>query len=455
MIDTSIASLGERVSQLTLDDLDRSHLEALKLAIADCMGVTVAGAGEEAVRLAGDVFAEEGGVREAYSLAADRSLTARATAVIDGVAAHVLDFDDVGLDGHPSAVLVPALLAEGQAVSADCGTLLTAYIAAYETWATLRAIIGAPLHGRGWHPSSVFGSVASAAGCAVLHGLDAGQTGYALGLGAAQSSGMVANFGTMAKPFQTARSAEAGIIAARLAKAGMTSNPDILLPGGAFAELYGGGGEPRAPGFFGDGDWAFDRHPITIKAYPVCFAAHRIIDAALELRGDIARMSDIDRIDVKIGAIPAKLLLNHDPRDTLAAKFSAEFAVACGLLHGKVSLAELAPGQIADPRLRELMGKVAVEVTDEIVYQGLFPKYDEMIVHLSNGQAALGTRIEFASGTPEKPLAPSQVASKFTANVSSRLTEEAAQCWFENIMDMKHDTPISEIVSMGRRFDLG
>ena len=42
-----------------------------------------------------------------------RNLAAADAALVNGVAAHALDYDDVGMDGHPSAVLTPAILAEG------------------------------------------------------------------------------------------------------------------------------------------------------------------------------------------------------------------------------------------------------------------------------------------------------------------------------------------------------
>ena len=40
-------------------------------------------------------------------------------ALLYGTAAHALDYDDTALIGHPSAVLVPAILAEAQEVGAD------------------------------------------------------------------------------------------------------------------------------------------------------------------------------------------------------------------------------------------------------------------------------------------------------------------------------------------------
>src|SRR6202035_864533 len=107
--------------------------------------------------------------------------------------------DDVSLDGHPSAVLVPAILAQGEASGSSGAEMLTAYIAGYEVWAELLAREPTPLHRKGWHPTAVLGPVAAAAACAKLRGLDAAATATAMAIAASMAAGLVANFGTMTK----------------------------------------------------------------------------------------------------------------------------------------------------------------------------------------------------------------------------------------------------------------
>src|SRR5262249_56707638 len=58
-------------------------------------------------------------------------------ALANAVAGHALDYDDVALAGHPSVVLVPAILAEAEAVGASRRDAATAYAAGYEVWARL------------------------------------------------------------------------------------------------------------------------------------------------------------------------------------------------------------------------------------------------------------------------------------------------------------------------------
>ena len=89
-------------------------------------------------------------------------------ALVNGAAAHVLDYDDVTLDGHPSAVLVPAIVAQGEALGASGVELVTAYVAGYEVWVELLIREPVPLHQKGWHPTAVRGTLAAAAACAKL-----------------------------------------------------------------------------------------------------------------------------------------------------------------------------------------------------------------------------------------------------------------------------------------------
>src|SRR5262245_43997885 len=145
-------------------------------------------------------------------------------ALINGTAAHALDYDDVALRGHPSTVLVPAILAEAESLGATGAQIATAYVAGYEVWAELAGRDPDQHHEKGWHPTGIFGPVGAAAACASLRGLDSGKTAHAIALGASHSSGLVANFGSMTKPYHAGRAAHSGVMAARLAAAGFTAS---------------------------------------------------------------------------------------------------------------------------------------------------------------------------------------------------------------------------------------
>ena len=427
--------------------LPQQAADAVRAAIADCMGVLVAGAREPAVARMRDVVLRGGGGDEARWLPDGRRCSARDAALINGVAAHILDYDDVGLDGHPTAVLLPAILAEGEALGCDFAAVLRAYVTGYETWAVLRATARVPLHGVGWHPSSVFGAVAAAASCATLHQLDAEAAGHALGLAGGASGGLMANFGTLAKPLQTARAAEAGLLAARLAANGTTGNVAMFDCDGDFSRLFAGGASMRPIEAFGRGRWAILSDPIGFKAYPLCFAAHRLVDAALDLRARGVPMEEVERVTAYLGRIPSEVLHACAPGTPLEAKFSAEFAVASALLYGPVTLEHLDPKSLDDPTLRALMQRVERQTTDAIGEEPPHAPADRIVLHLRGGATVSSVEVRDAPGSRRRPMSRDQAEAKFVGNAAPSLGEGAATMWFNRLLELKPGDPITAALS--------
>ena len=151
----------------------------------------IAGREEEPTRILRDVL--DPGTGEATLYFSERKADGPQAAWINGTAAHALDFDDVALRGHPSTVLVPAILAEAETLDVSGRDMVTAYVAGYETWAELVRREQGFHHGKGWHPTGIFGAIGAAAACASLRRLDPRQATQAIALGASQSAGLMAN----------------------------------------------------------------------------------------------------------------------------------------------------------------------------------------------------------------------------------------------------------------------
>jgi len=164
------------VANLKPTDLPDRCLEAARIGIVDCVGVMIAGAREQPVRIVSTMVATSTQNDGAPEIPSGRNLAAPDAALVNGVAAHVLDYDDVALSGHPSAVLVPAILAEGWSLDAGGADAVAAYVAGYETWAQVVALEPGSLHERGFHPTAIMGALATAAACARLRKLDAEKT---------------------------------------------------------------------------------------------------------------------------------------------------------------------------------------------------------------------------------------------------------------------------------------
>ena len=133
------------------------------LPIFDCVGTMIAGADEPAVKLVAQLVPASTSNDGAPEIPGGRNLSAGDAALVNGVAAHVLDYDDVGMDGHPSAALTPAILAEGWTLGVSGADALAAYVAGYEVWALLQELEPGALHERGFHPTAIWGTLSAAA----------------------------------------------------------------------------------------------------------------------------------------------------------------------------------------------------------------------------------------------------------------------------------------------------
>lgn len=134
-------------------------LDVAATGLADCVGVMLAGAAEMAPRITSRLCATSADADAVPEIPSGRRLAAADAALVNGVAAHVLDYDDVALAGHPSTVLVPAILAEGWALDRSGADVLAAYVIGYETWALLADLEPGSYHDRGFHPTAVLGTV--------------------------------------------------------------------------------------------------------------------------------------------------------------------------------------------------------------------------------------------------------------------------------------------------------
>ncbi len=409
---------GNFVASLCFEDLPPRAVEAARAGILDCVGVLIAGAGEEAVQIVSSMVSTSLQNDSAPQLPSGRNLTASDAALVNGVAAHILDYDDVALAGHPSAVLVPALLAEGWRQNASGRDVITAYAAGYEIWAQLAALEPGQYHDRGFHPTSVLGTLATAAACANLRRLDTKQSGQAIGIAASLSSGLVANFGSMTKSLHAGRAAQSGVIAAELAMRGYTASLDVLEHATGFMNAFSPSGEARSCDqavTLGE-HWALAEIGVNLKRYPVCYATHRAVDAMLNLVNEHQfKPDEIEEIRVRTGVTQRLMLRNTRPGTALEAKFSMEFALAAPVVAGRLGLAELNDSFVQSAVVSDTIAKVICTTTDEIVPGGDQPYApdDRVSVLLKSGRQLEHPPVVHARGSWVDPMTRQEAGEKF------------------------------------------
>jgi 2-methylcitrate dehydratase PrpD len=432
--------LAEFVAGVSFDALPEEAVDIVKRGAIDCLGVLLAGRDEPVVGIVRAATSAQPGPGEARLLVDRGWASAGDAALVNATAAHALDYDDTGLDGHPSAVLVPAILAEGERLRASGKDLVAAYAAGYETWAELIGRDADKHHARGWHPSAVFGTLAAAAAGARLARLDAGRTAHALGAAASMAAGLTANFGSMTKPFQLGRAAQSGLIAAQLAARGLTAAPDALEHPGGFLAAFSPAGRTRLDAEIAAGrDWRLARQGLNFKRYPVCYALHRAIDALLDLLAKRpVRAAEVARVELSIGRLQAQMLRHSRPQTALDAKFSAEFAAAAAIVAGRVGLAELCDEFVRSPAVQALLPKVTISTSDERDPEDpLFSPADSVRVTLADGSVLASEPVRRARGHARNPSALDELRAKFDDCAAFALSAQGRGALFERLLRLE------------------
>ena len=437
-------ALGKFISGLRYRDIPKDALPFIHTGITDCVGVMIAGAREPAPQILKDMLAPGG--NESTLLFGEGRASAPEAAWINGTAAHALDFDDVAQRGHPSTVLVPAILAEAEALGASGEAMVVAYAAGYETWAELVRRDPDQHHNKGWHPTGIFGAIGAAAACASLRKLDAEKASHAIALGASQSAGIMSNFGTMTKPFHAGRAAHAGVVAARLAEKGFTASLDALEHPQGFLSAVSPAGRidvesPLEAGIA----WKLPKNRLSVKKYPMCFCTHRALDGMLDLLA--AEKIDADKVAkviVSTSQRNANILRNHAPQTGLEAKFSMEFAMASALIAKRAGLAELTDAFVQRDEVQSLMKRVAVTPDQQEDAFGYAP-FDLVTVETTDGRRIESGQISKVRGGPDLPLNREELWAKFEGCVAVGTAKVPARNLFDSLMSLDRVPRVREL----------
>ena len=397
-------------------------------AFVDTIGVSLAGASEAPARIVQRVIADEG-AGPSRVLGTTIACSASNAALANGTAAHALDYDDMCFVSlaHPSAPLVPAALAAGELARAPGSALLDAYVVGFEIETRLGRVMNPRHYQRGWHCTSTLGTIGAAAAASRLLGLDATRTAHALSIAASEASGLKENFGTDVKPLHAGLAARNGVLAALLAKNGMTgSGRAIDGPQGFLAAMDSA--NPTLGAAVADlgRRWEIVDSGITVKLYPSCAGTHPALDALLDLRRrEKFAPEDVERIDIDVDAIVPTILIHDRPATGLEAKFSMPFCAAAAVVFGGVGIDAFEAAQLRDPRVAALMPRVAMRVDPAL--PGAAPALTQarVTVTLKNGRT-LRKGANGARGYPSQPASDEELGQKFLTCARRTLPDDAA-----------------------------
>ena len=417
----------------TPDAWPAAALESAHRQFIDVIAVTVPGAADEVTRR---VFAtvEGWGSGPSTAIGFGAKLAPPWAALVNGTAAHALDFDD-NFDpakAHATAVLAPAILALAEQEGSSGRQCLDAYVAGLQILGRVGQGVNPAHRNRGWHATATVGAIGAAAACARVLKLDSEKAGFAVSIATSMAAGFMSQFGTMVKPLHAGLAAKAGVMAASMARSGVNAGlhtldgrtgMNRLMVGPDYEALRdglthvehgqnlrfetGNVGEPLlilSSGF-------------RVKRFPNCGSAHRAQDGLLELRARHGfGAGDVEAIHVRAPISHLANLMYERPEDPLQAKFSLEYGLACCLVTGDCGLGDFSAEAVAREEVRSLYPRIHRHPVDKA--EGEFPTQVEVV--LKDGRR-FETQVAMPMGSLAAPFPIEAYWAKYEGCVAGHL----------------------------------
>ncbi len=433
-------TLAERIAATRYEDLPPDAIYWCKVAVMDTVGVALAGAREPAPNVLCDVLSPANGPSLVFGT--NRRVPCLDAAHINGTAAHALDFDNTAAHfaGHISAVMVPALIAAGDAFNRSGRDLLLAHAVGFEAGCRIGRGVNVDMYHseQGWHPTSTLGVFAVAAACARLLGLDAAQTETALTIATSLAAGIKANFGTMTKPLHVGECARGGLMAVLLARKGFTANPDAFEHKQGFFNLFNGPGHFDASRINESWGQPYDvvSPGASYKQYPCCYSTHAAIEAALTLTREhgVFDAPVIAKIETWTPAFGLSYTNRPNPASDLDAKFSVQYCVARALLAGKVVLEDFEHEAFRDAAVQSVLARVRSEIYTGKMFDPADPFDAEVKLTLADGRTLFAKVDRPLGRTSAIPIPYERLREKY-ANCAGRVLPADAVAAASKVLD--------------------
>jgi 2-methylcitrate dehydratase PrpD len=429
--------LAEFASKISFNELPRDVVEHAKLCILDWLGAALAGSASPVAKVIAAFVKGFEGVGKATVIRTSLKAHPAIAALANGVMGHAVEMDDIHREAliHPAAPVVPAALAVAEHEDVHGRDLIEAVVLGYEIEIRLGMAVN-PSHYEYWHTTSTCGTFGAAVAAGKLLGLDEKGMAYALGIAGTSAAGLIEVFGTMSKPYNAGRAAMDGVLAAVLAKEGLTSSTAILESPKGFL---------RATSKRYDTDKIFDGLGVRFeiknnifKVHASCGHTHGAIDAVLE----IVKRYGVGPSEVReilVGTYPIAVEVvgkNYEPRTPEEAKFSLPYCVAVAMLHGRAGLEEFSYDKLADDKVRELMKKVKVYADPD--YSNCVLGCAKVKIVTRDGRV-YEHKVDVPKGYPENPLTRQELLEKFEALASKAVSRERTKKIAEVVGRLEHE----------------
>jgi 2-methylcitrate dehydratase PrpD len=458
MTKTIAQELAARINGLKFDDYPQEAIDWAKVAVLDTLGVSLAGAPEETTQIPIKVLGsgQTPGQNTGPSLIWGSAMrtTPMDAALINGTAAHALDYDDChdNMGGHPSAAIIPSVLALGDDITLTGRDFIEAFIAGYEMETRLAMGVHYTHYLKGWHPTATMGLFGAAAACGRLLKFDDDIMATVLALCCSMAAGVKANFGTMTKPLHVGLLNRNGLFAALMAKEGFTASMEAFEHKQGFFMVYNGEGTYDTEKVLDN--WAQPLQilepGVAIKQFPSCGGTHSAADAVIKLKNDHNLVAnDIEKIESKTHEWRFKHTNRPNPRSDLDAKFSVQYVMARAMVDGVLKLEHFENDNYADPEVLSLLKRI-----ESVAHNDDDDRYSAYITITTKDGRKLEGYFSRARGRgPSVALSADELKTKFVNCASRGVPSEKVEALYaacqtlESLNDLRDLTNLMETKS--------
>jgi 2-methylcitrate dehydratase PrpD len=449
---TATRILARLAIETPAGEISPAAYDAMRRAVIDAVGAALAGHRAPGVVETLAQHREWGGAPEATVWFHGDRLPAPAAAFVNGVQLHAMDFDDYHppSDTHITAVILPTVLAVGEAERASGKETLAAAILGIEVAGRLgRVFKGARTH-EGFLPTSVVGGFGATAAACRLKKLPVDQTVHALGIFHAHASGnRQALFDrTLAKRIQPAIAAQAAVVAACLAGRGITG-PERAVEGEAGLLRIYAGAKDWAPDLrdIARRDGPFEVELIRFKKYACCGRSHAAIEAAIQLAVEHdLKPADVEEIEIfGVGVNSGMVGVPWDPAHPIPhvlSQFCAPYEVATAIRNRRMGPAEISPGRIRDDREVSDLA-LRTRLRDPEDFGGKYPGGQTVRIRTRTGQVLTASQ-----GKSGQVSSDADLVAKFNDNAkaSGRCSPQVAGALLEAIRQLDRCEDVGRFV---------
>ena len=414
-----------------------------KRCFLDLLGVALGGAKQPLTRILLKTVKDFGGKPQATVWGHGFKTSVLNAALVNGAMAHALDYDDThsGSLGHPSAPLIPAVLAVAEWKGLSGKSALEAFILGFEVETRIGLGMGMKHYDRGWHATSTFGRFGAAVAAGKLLGLSLEEMKIALGLAGTQAAGLRLVFGTMTKPFHPGKCAFDGVLSAILAQRGFTCAPNIIEGKKGYWEVLGDDSnlEPMVK----DLGKKYEVLKNTFKPYAACLLTHPTIDAVIEMRNKYnLKPEDVEAISCDVGKFCLDSAGQVEPKTGLSGKFSTYYCAALALAEGEAGENMFTDKKVQDPQMVALRKKVKAKVVPG------YKDTEAKVTITAKGGKKYSAYVDTPKGDPRNPPTDEELENKFRSLAPSVLPKPKIDRLVQTIWNMEKLGNIRQLIRL-------